>query len=608
MAVAATLAAGPASAADLPGGGRVTVVGPECRVRAEGPVDCDPVTSVRALLFERIDVQLVVDAGTVPLTLRTAPGVTWGSMGFIPVTRRSRGRHGDDALPWAAAARPDDATILGRVAESFAPDPGPGTVTVAPGTRHAIWIAVRVTTQPSGRLPLLDDPPGIAELELEVLRTPMPAPVVSFFAYVERDELDRQGDGAEGYLQARSTLRDHGVLAVTRATTVPELADQTEPGPVLPLPWMVERDLVVLGAYGTLGEPAADSLERVTAMAAAVPPGVRDVVLYAVDEDCGSDLGPRWRAALGARGGAASRVKVLVTCSDDPRGLDVDVVMTTAERFRPGLAAAARAAGKEVWVYNGRLPQAGPMALDAPPESLVWNGWIAARHDVRRWFLWNTNHWSDGNRGGHGPRDVYADPETFHNADGDAVLHDGLLLFPGTSTTPAWSWGERPTRRLVLPGARLARLGRGIQDAGLLALAGTLEPAVAAEALDLVVPRALGDVSDDEPVRFGDARAIARARGMLHDVIARGVDAGRLPPGSPEPGIGDVGAPPPTHPGLVAVRTAVALRHARATTLELASDTRPRPARVIAAGAAVAACLVAVGIGARRLARRRHRA
>lgn len=609
LAVAALLGPRTVAASDLEGGGRAFFVGPECRVRAEGPIACDEVTTIRHLVGEVAAVQLVVEAGPSPLRVHVDDaGIEVFEQLWVPVTRRSRGRDEREALPWAAAARPDDATILGRVAEPLVPHGGKARrspwVELQPRERRAFWLRLGGASVAS--VAPIVEPAGGPRLAVDTIDVWLPRPVVSFFAYLERDELElaaaappTAGELDPPALQLADLLERHGVLPIDRAATVDELGLQLrmEHGPTTPR--LVDRDLVVLGAYGTLGEPTDEAVARVVAMAEAVPPAVRDVVLYAIDEDCASDLGPRWRARLRAAGDRAARVEVLVTCSEDPRGRDVDVVMTTAERFDPALADRARAEGVEVWVYNGRLPQAGPMALDAPPESLVWNGWIAARYDVRRWFLWNVNHWSDRNRGGHGPRDVFADPETFHNADGDAVLYDGLLVFP-PARSPAG--GAPPSHQgpVALAGARLARLHRGIQDAALLAVAATIDLATARAALDRVVPRALGEVGDDERTPLGDGRAIAEARAMLHGAIATARAEGRLPSAratlQPQGGR--------AHPGLATIRADLALR----AFVGAPRDGAPSPGRRAAiGGVAVAACLVAVVIAAARLGRRRRR-
>lgn len=625
------LASGPlapsaARAGDLRGGARAYFVGPECRVRAEGPLDCDELTRVRGLRGEVSAAQLIVEAtaDTVKIVLG---GAAIREQIFVPVTARSRGADPEAALPWSAAARPPDATALGRIADPLGPPMSLGTarseasVSVAPGERRAWWVTVvheAVLSAERQALRPISEPEGGPELEVLTIDRVMPPPTISVFAYLERDEPLLRPEGAEadgtwarggargGAEVVAEMLAAHQVLPVDRATSVEELrlqlrglGEPRETG----CDRCAERDLVVLGAYGTLGEPTDDAVARAVAMAREVPSSVRDVVLYAVDEECASDLPARWRRRLDVEGSdAALRIRVLATCGEDPRGVGADVVMMPAERFRPRDASAARAQGKEVWVYNGRLPQAGPMALDAPPESMIWLGWIAARYDVRRWFLWNVNHWSDRNRGGLGPRDPYADPETFHNADGDAVLYDGILVLP-----------PRAPQGQPVASARLARLLRGIQDAALLGLAASIDPRAACDALELVVPRALGEVGDDEPTPFGDGRAIARARSLLLDVIERdaqreATDPARGPAAVEVDADLDAARRRATS-GLVALRATLAA-HA-----ELAPGRSTSPAqrqgsfnqgRQLFAAAVVASCLVAAAIAAWRLARRRR--
>lgn len=606
------LASATARADELEGGARAWLVGPECRIRAEGAIDCEPITRVRRLRGEEVAVQLVVDAGAAPVEVTIAPGglARLEEQLFVPVRARSRGKDAREALPWAAAARPPDETILGEVADPLVRR-RESSVVIPAGERRAWWLTVDDLAAGVEELAVLASPDGGPTLIVETIAATLPPPPVSFFAYFERDEprladasTERTGCAGDdvppdtGVREMRRMLSRHGVLPVDTATDVAGLTTQLDD--FVRTSGVVRRDLVVLGTYGTLGEPTDEAVARVEAMAAAVPAEVRDVVLYAIDEDCESSLGRRWRARLRRAGPAAQRVKVLVTCSDDPTRIGADVIVTTAERFRPARAAAARAQGKEVWVYNGRLPQAGPMALDAPPESMTWLGWIASRYDVRRWFLWNVNHWSDGNRGGKGPRDPYADPETFHNADGDAVLLDGLLVYPPhVATCPPAAPGEAaPTKAPLVRSARLARLRRGLDDAALLGLAASLDAAAAAEALDLVVPRALGDVTDREATPFGDARAIARARAMLHDVVAR------------EAAISDEVAPAAavlratSEAGLVVLRAA---RMARSFTARRSDRALSTPeVEEVAAAASVAGCLVSVSIAAWRLGRRRR--
>jgi len=186
------------------------------------------------------------------------------------------------------------------------------------------------------------------------------------------------------------------------------------------------------------------------------------------------------------------------------------------------------------------------MALDAPPESLLWNGWIAARYDVGRWFYWNTNHWTDRNHGGRGPRDLFRSTETFHNADGDVVLEDGVLVYPAfqregftsVATLPAsadswspdvpWNDANMVGREQVLGSVRLARLRRGAEDAALLALAFRADSELARTSLARVASRALGEVGNDAAPLFARAAELRETRAALHWAIAKARREGRL--------------------------------------------------------------------------------
>jgi hypothetical protein len=212
---------------------------------------------------------------------------------------------------------------------------------------------------------------------------------------------------------------------------------------------------------------------------------------------------------------------VAQTCSRDPRGQGVDLVLMAAESFDARAAGAARARGKQVWVYNGALPRAGSLLLDAGVGALAASAWVAATHDVGRWFLWEVAFWNDGNRGGRGPVDPFAEPESFHNGSGDAALLDGLLVYPGTQLAPfeAHSLGYAG----VLPSIRLKSLRRGIQDAGYLALARAAHPAEADAIAAAAMPAALDEAALDGPVAWDrSGRGFSEARTALRALIPRG--------------------------------------------------------------------------------------
>jgi hypothetical protein len=169
-------------------------------------------------------------------------------------------------------------------------------------------------------------------------------------------------------------------------------------------------------------------------------------------------------------------------------------------------------------VYNGALPRTGTFMLDAPLTGLMADGWIAASHDVGRWFLWETIFWHDGNRGGKGPIDPFTVAENFHNRDGDACLGDGMLLYPGTQG------GEFASRSIgfpgVLPSMRLKSLRRGIQDAGYIALARAASPSAVDAIVKEVIPAALDEARLDAPAAWsGEGAPFFNARAALRALI-----------------------------------------------------------------------------------------
>jgi hypothetical protein len=250
-------------------------------------------------------------------------------------------------------------------------------------------------------------------------------------------------------------------------------------------------------------------------MAAALPAAVDDVFLYAIDEQCESPRAAAWKAALAARP-AGARVRVGHTCDEPPERQSVDIAMLPGHAFPRAAPAAARAAGRRAWIYNGALPRTGTFMLDAQPLGLVADGWIAAAFGIERWFYWESIFWDDDNKGGRGAVDPFVATETFHNADGDTALGDGLLLYPGRQRPPfeARSLGVPA----VLPSLRLKALRRGIQDAALVALAARDAPAETRRLVLAAVPAALDEATDRRPpfweaegATFAPARAALRA-------------------------------------------------------------------------------------------------
>ncbi|WP_437736158.1 hypothetical protein [Sorangium sp. So ce1335] len=464
---------------------------------------------------------------------------------YVEITQRSRNEQRPlESLGWSPAARPPDERHLGALPDALipveiAPPWAPYPIEVGARETRAVWIDVHVpegaapgaregkvvvTSASHGELAALD-------LRLDVAPVTLPYGAVDFIAFYEADKVaQRVGDGPAVEQQLWQLLHEHhvdGFASVRSPAEVERLRPAIDgslyteargyrgPGQGVP------PAAVALGAYGGFGDPREETLRRVEAVAELLPPAVDDVMLYAVDEQCESPRGPGWRRLVrGSR--LSSRILVGHSCGEvDPVKQDVDLVLTPANRFDSVWARAAREAGKRLWVYNGALPRTGTFMIDAPLTGLMADGWIAASHEVGRWFLWETAFWHDGNRGGRGPVDPFTTAENFHNQDGDACLGDGMLLYPGTQR------GKFASRSVgfagVLPSMRLKSLRRGIQDAGYIALARSASPAAVDAIVKEVIPAALDEALDTSPAAWSSEGApFFRGRDALRALIPAG--------------------------------------------------------------------------------------
>lgn len=528
---------------------------------AKGRLSLARSVRLEALRGEHAAVQIAVEADRSLERLELQVGELLGPGGarleleafvehYVEVRARSRNDRLADSLAFTGEARPSDASTLGLVPDALVPlalaEPWVGPNDRVPaGQRRAFWLEAFVPEDASpGRYVAEAEVRasgvvlGELALELEVLPQRLPYQPTRFFAYYERKTLERRfvdADRVERELW--QALRAHHLDAVTMLL---EPSDVERISGALDGRWFTPAQgylgsgraeppaVVFFGAYGLLGEPDAKALARAEALELATRrhnPGGRHLV-YAVDETCESPRGPAWRRLLASR--PELGLGVVHSCHEDARGQDVDVIMQPAQAFRLGPAREARASGREVYVYNGQLPYAPPLMLDAPATALTLSGWLAAAFEVGRWYYWETIFWDDGNRGGLGPRDVYADPESFHNADGDVALLDGLLLYPGRAHARAARSLEHD---VVLPSLRIKRLRRGIEDSGLLALA-TLElgPERVAALVRRVVPAAFDELAPDEPSRFDfdPARHAALRASLRRAATARDVSRAEL--------------------------------------------------------------------------------
>ena len=562
--VAATLAAGetPARAAAAPA--RVFAVDDGVRLRRSdtaGAIALGREISagagsgdipLLALRGETVAVQLVVVADQAPieqLKVALSPFSEGGAdrpqaaifrAHYLTVAARSRNdRHPGESLGWSAGARPPDAEVQGEVPDALIPidlDPHP----VLPGPEvparqsSLFWIDVVVPAEaPAGpyrAAGTLTTGQGTLlsrfQIRLQVLPALLPYRATSVFIYYEPDRLDsRLGTRATAepqlwqllhahHIDALPPLRGASDLARVHAALDGSLYRRPGPGPG------VGVGVMALGAYGTLGAPGEESLARVEEMLPGLPAGGAEVFLYAIDENCRSPRAGEWSRALAGRPATAGRVRVAQTCNDPIDRQPVDVALFSADSFTRGLPGAARAVGRRAWIYNGFLPRTGTLLLDADPRGLTANGWIAAVMAIPRWFYWESTFWDDDNRGGRGAIDPFTTAESFHNADGDAALGDGLLLYPGRQT------GRFAGRSLgadqLLPSIRLKFLRRGIQDAGLIALAARERPAETSAILARAIPAALDEARLDQPASWETApQGLADGRAALRALITR---------------------------------------------------------------------------------------
>ncbi|WP_437601790.1 hypothetical protein WMF28_09345 [Sorangium sp. So ce590] len=459
---------------------------------------------------------------------------------YVEIKQRSRtDKRPMESLGWSPAARPPDDRHLGFLPDALipvelAPPWAPYPLEVGARETRAVWIDLHV---PEGAVAGLHEGKVVVssashgelaslDLRLDVASATLPYGPVDFIAFYEAGRVaERVGDGPAVEQQLWQLLHEHhvdGFASVRSPADVERLRAAIDgslytrergyrgPGQGVP------PAAVALGAYGGFGDPTEEALRRVEAVAELLPPAVDDVMLYAVDEQCESPRGPGWRRLVrGSR--LSSRILVGHSCGNvHPVEQDVDLVLTPANRFDSAWARAAHEAGKRLWVYNGALPRAGSFMIDAPLTGLMADGWIAATHEIGRWFLWETAFWHDGNRGGKGPVDPFTVAENFHNRDGDACLGDGMLLYPGTQR------GRFASRSVgfagVFPSMRLKTLRRGIQDAGYIALARSASPGAVDAIVKEVIPAALDETLDTSPTAwssegapFFEARAALRA-------------------------------------------------------------------------------------------------
>ena len=469
---------------------------------------------------------------------------------FLIVARASGGKTQGESIGWSAGSGPARGQWTGRVPDALipveaAPPWAPYPMRVAPRTNGVVWIDVTVpkTQTPGtyvGDIVVRSAAREIATIrvELEVEDIVLPDHITNTMLFYDRAELDRTtggGDAAEEHLW--QLLHRHRIAPMHAASTPAEIDRQARA--LDGSEYLAERGyegpgegvgdgVLALGAYGSLGPPTPKTVALVEQMADRLAPRVlaqTDAFVYAVDEDCASPLGRDWKRALASSADAnVKRLRVGWTCSEAPAEQPVDIPIVLGPLDTGGLAE-ARARGKEVWVYNGVLPHEGTFLTDAPAVSPRVNGWLGGMFDIGRWFYWESTFWYDDNRGGHGAYDPFATAETFHNADGDYCMGDGVLVYPGKQVDAfeSHSLGIRG----VVASIRLKNWRRGIEDVGYYWLARSGNAAKADAIAKQLLPAAFGAVKAGDRPSFTDSgKPFFDARRALLALIPRGQDGG----------------------------------------------------------------------------------
>jgi hypothetical protein len=464
---------------------------------------------------------------------------------FVYVRRASGGRTAHESLGWEAGSGPPrgawegaipDALVPIELAASWAPYP----MRIEPRTNGVVWIDINVPSdQPAGMyrgiIQASDGPRALASLPVELTVDAARLAYASgrALAYYDREQLDKRvGDDAEESLWR--LLHAHRVSALHDATAAEDIRRQAAAidGTAYTVshgymgPGANTGDGVVsVGAYGTMGEPSAESEERVHAIAAALGAiathavgkvGATDAFLYADDEDCASPRAALWRTFLrGSNDPDIRAIRVGWTCSERLAGQPVDIAMLLGA-FDVGEARKARSRGTDVWVYNGVLPRTGTFLLDADAVSPRVNGWLAAMFGIPRWFYWDVAHWYDTH--GTRPLDPFREPESLHNKDGDWANGDGVLVYPGRQNdVPA---GRSLGFAGVVPSIRLKNWRRGLEDGIYLELARTRDSDAANHVAQALIPRAFGDsVAGAPPSWSVHGRPFFEARRKLFAIL-----------------------------------------------------------------------------------------
>jgi hypothetical protein len=155
----------------------------------------------------------------------------------------------------------------------------------------------------------------------------------------------------------------------------------------------------------------------------------------------------------------------------------IDIWCVPSQMLEPAVAAAERAKGRRVWVYNGARPRAPALLIDTLATDARAVAWGLFKHELPVYFFWHVDHWRhNSQKQGERKQNVWKDPVTFDNRgqprkpveDQGTLNGDGVLLYPGQDVLhPEQDRGiEGPVGTV-----QLANLRRGLQDHQYLTIA-----------------------------------------------------------------------------------------------------------------------------------------
>lgn len=462
---------------------------------------------------------------------------------FFDIKRASGGKNKGSSLHWAKGSGPPPERWVGRVPDGLipvevAPSWSPYPLAIAAKTNGIVWIDITIPkAQPKGlyRGTIVVKASGrelaTLPIELDVLDATLPdRPLKTMLFYQEENVAKRIGHGPAAEQHLWRLLHRHRIQPLHGATSVADVERHLSAldGSAFTRangyegPGEGAGDGVLsLGTYGSFGEPNAAKLATVEQIADYLAGksllATTDTFIYAIDEECSSPFGRQWKTLMGgSKNPNAKRVRVGWTCSENAVEQPVDIPMMA--KFDPDEANRAKAVGKEVWIYNGHQPQTATFSTDAPAISTRVNGWIQGLFGIERWFFWESVFWYDGNRGGKGPYDPFITSETFHNADGDYGMGDGVLLYPGKQTDMFQNHSVGFDG--VIASIRLKNWRRGIEDAGYLTLARAINKDKADAVAKGLLPVVVSAAEDGQPPSWSDSgKAYFEARKVLAAII-----------------------------------------------------------------------------------------